>query len=244
MPSLFIRRVLRVPGRFARANYMRLRRFLPNADPIRYGGIAGPRYRKLGDRRMTWLVPDWEREDIPGYELGIMQGLQQTVRSGDRIVVVGGGMGITASAAALLAGATGAVTCYEGNLDSTADIALTALNNRVADRNAVHAVIVGEAIGVYDGPRSPTVLPPGELPECDVLQLDCEGAERIILETMTIRPRAIVVETHGFFGAPTAQIRQKLEAIGYVTADLGIAEPRFGDMCVIRDVHVLVATRA
>ncbi|MDP3315114.1 MAG: hypothetical protein Q8M47_03505, partial [Devosia sp.] len=59
-----------------------------------------------------------------------------------------------------------------------------------------------------------------------------------------IRPRAIVVETHGFFGAPTAQIRQKLEAIGYVTADLGIAEPRFGDMCVIRDVHVLVATRA
>ena len=33
MPNLFIRTVLRVPGRIARFSYMRLRRMLPKADP-------------------------------------------------------------------------------------------------------------------------------------------------------------------------------------------------------------------
>jgi hypothetical protein len=36
---------------------------------------------------------------------------------------------------------------------------------------------------------------PAELPECDVLELNCEGSEIGILRNMTIRPRAIAVET-------------------------------------------------
>jgi hypothetical protein len=48
------------------------------------------------------------------------------------------------------------------------------------------------------------VISPAELPECDILELDGEGAESLILRNMTIRPRVIAVETHGVYGAPTS----------------------------------------
>lgn len=243
MPGNPLRKLARGPMRIARLSYMRLRRLLPDADPIRYGGFPGPRYRKVGDRLMTRLVPDWERDDIPGYEIALLEGLRQTVQRGDRIVVIGGGMGITAVAAAVMAGPSGKVICYEGNLDSVRRIGITAQNNDVVERLEIRAAIVGEDIGVYKGSHSTTVVSAGELPECDILQLDCEGAERVILGAMSIRPRAVVVETHGFLGAPTAEIRHRLEETGYAVTDLGIAEPRFGDMCVIRDVHVLLGVR-
>jgi hypothetical protein len=70
------------------------------------------------------------------------------------------------------------------------------------------------------------VLPASQLPSCDVLQLDCEGAEVGILREMTIQPRVILVETHGVFGAPTNLAASVLEKRGYVVSDRGLAEPR------------------
>jgi hypothetical protein len=61
----------------------------------------------------------------------------------------------------------------------------------------VQHAVVGEAISVYgerDG-HSPRILPPGELPKTDVLEVDCEGAEIGILRNMTIRPPPIAGET-------------------------------------------------
>ena len=77
-----------------------------------------------------------------------------------------------------------------------------------------------------------------------MLELDCEGAERGIFDAMTIRPRAIVVETHGMAGSPSEGIRRQLEALGYAVTDLGVAEPRLQAYCEQRDIRVLLGTRA
>ena len=80
----------------------------------------------------------------------------------------------------------------------------------------VNHAIVGEAISVYGAPEdlSPRVVTPADLPECDVLALDCEGAEIVILRNLKFRPRAIAVESHGIYGAPSKMVRELLEQAG------------------------------
>lgn len=47
--------------------------------------------------------------DQPDYEDGLVVGLTETLRSGDRVVIVGGGIGVTAVVAALRTGRSGSV---------------------------------------------------------------------------------------------------------------------------------------
>jgi hypothetical protein len=84
------------------------------------------------------------------------------------------------------------------------------------------------------------VLAPSELPPCNVLELDCEGAEVEILRELTIQPRVILVETHGLFGAPTDLVASLLKKRGYIVSDRGLAEPREGDYCTKNDIRVLL----
>jgi len=229
--------------RLFRLLYRRLRLILPVTGPILYYGIPGPHSRRLGDQRFARYLPELPpTSDEPAYELGLMRGLEQAVRPGDRIVVVGGGMGITSAHAARLAGPTGRVVCYEGAVERIPEIELTASRNGLSERIEVRNEIVGDPISVYGGRPTEHTIRPSQLPECDVLELDCEGSERGIFAEMTIRPRAIVVETHGVYGAPTEGTRARLEALGYTVTDLGIAEPRFPEMCVRNDIRALLAT--
>jgi Methyltransferase FkbM domain len=85
---------------------------------------------------------------------------------------------------------------------------------------------------------------PDELPPCDVLELDCEGSEVGILRDMLIEPRIVAVETHGFLGAPTGDVRNVLENRGYQVSDLGFAEPRLETECAKRDIRVLVGKKS
>jgi hypothetical protein len=87
------------------------------------------------------------------------------------------------------------------------------------------------------------VLPPSQLPPCDVLQLDCEGAEVEILRELTIQPRLILVETHGLYGAPTDVVASLLENCGYIVSDRGVAEPSQAALCAEKDVRVLLGIK-
>lgn len=40
------------------------------------------------------------------------------------------------------------------------------------------------------------MYPPQKIPACDVLELDCEGAEIEIIESINFTPRALIVELH------------------------------------------------
>jgi hypothetical protein len=217
-----------------------VRAVLPKGSPILYAGIPIG-YRKVGDQLLSKLYNSSYVDDAPGYEQALVTALKANVRRGDEVVVVGGGLGVTCVVAAQ-ATETGNVKCFEGNLDGVNAVRRVALLNGVAERVTASHAVVGEAIGVYGDAVATTTVQPSELPYCDFLELDCEGSEVGILRDMTIRPRAIAVETHGFLGAPTAAVRQMLESRGYSVKDLGWAEPRYLSVCVASDVRVLVGT--
>ena len=107
----------------------------------------------------------------------------------------------------------------------------------------IHHAVVGKLIATFGGCVASDlgpVLPPSQLPPCDVLQLDCEGAEVGILREMMIQPRVILVETHGLLGAPTHLVASLLKKHGYVVADRGVAEPSMAEYCTKYDIRVLI----
>jgi hypothetical protein len=238
----FDRRLRRALGAF----YQRaIRPTLPLRGHVRYGGIIVAD-RRLGD---AWAPRHWTPDhtaDMADYESALMSGLSRATRAGDNVIVVGGGLGVTATHAASLVGPSGHVICYEGSPLLSESVGKTAALNGLAERVKVECAIVGAAIGVYRnrGEKLPPVLPAAELPACDVLELDCEGAEITILRDMRISPRVALVETHGMLGTPSREVRATLQARGYVVTDLGIAEPDLGQFCEANDVRVLLGERS
>ena len=212
------------------------------ADHRANAGIPIGISKKLGDdaMRSRLFMP---LEDQPGYEFALVEALKENAKAGDTVVVVGGGLGVTAVTAALAVTGTGSVKCFEGDLHGVKAVNRAAVANGVADHLSVVHAVVSEALGVYGNDVSTTIVRPAELPNCDVLELDCEGAEIGILRDMVIDPRVIAVETHGFMGAPTADVRGLLEARGYSVVDLGWAEPRVMSECVKNDIRVLVGIK-
>lgn len=226
----------------AYAHRNHLRPYLPRTAPVLHAGCPSMLDYRLFDRVLPVAFRPAEIVDVPDYEEQLVNALRKVVKPGHRVVVVGGGWGTTAVVAAKMAGPHGHVWCFEASAEQLPMIRETFRRNGV-NVDLQHAA-VGEAIGVYgSGVGVAEVVSPESLPECDVLELDCEGAERIILEQMSIRPAVIAVETHGVFGASTADINRTLERLGYDVTDLGVAEPRMADHHRNLDVHVLLAVR-
>lgn len=237
------RRVLRNGKRIAGDLYRdNIRPLMPRTGPVRYAGELTMHDWRLFDRMLPANFRPWVVNDMPDYEEALVAGLRAHVKPGHTVVVVGGGEGSTAVVAKRLAGAEGKVILFEAAASQLPIIAGTAARNAL-ELDVRHGA-VGEAIGVYGGENdSSPVVAPEDLPECDVLELDCEGAERIIFDRMTIRPPVVIVETHGIYGAPTEGSRAQLEALGYEVADMGWAEPRVADECREHDVRVLIGRR-
>jgi hypothetical protein len=152
-------------------------------------------------------------------------------------------MGVTTVYAARAAGPKGHVTVYEASEDRFFDLKKAIDFNDVdCHVETVHG-LVGSEVKVY-GESTGQRIRPSNLPDCDVLELDCEGAEQQILSNLGIRPRNILVETHGFRGSPTTEVERLLTDFGYAVTDLGVAEPRVKSLCMERDIHVLLAERS
>jgi hypothetical protein len=213
------------------------------AGPVHFAGIPTCHDRKWFDR----AVPESWREgfiaDLPEYESGLVGALREHVRPGDRVVVVGGGAGVTAAVAALQAGDAGRVICFEGAREEVEQVRRTAERNRLDGRLTVHHAVVARSIAVYGTEPDRPALPPTDLPDCDLLELDCEGAEIDILQELIITPHTILVETHGDYGAPTSLVSSLLESRGYRVSERGVAESRFREYCERHDIRVLVGTR-
>jgi hypothetical protein len=222
-----------------------IRRLLPTIAEVKYGGISISRERKFGDAALPDFLIPHPLEDIADYEQTLIDVLRSQVRIGDRVIIVGGGEGVTAVVAAEAVGETGSVVCFEGNSWNVRKVKAAAARNKMSNRLKVEHAVVGEAIAVYGMPEqhSTHVVSPAELPECDVLELDCEGAELLILRDLQIRPRVIAVETHGVYGAPSRMVKELLEKLAYTVEDWGLAEPRVSEECESGDIRILVGKR-
>lgn len=150
----------------------------------------------------------------PTYEDGIITHLKDAVVKDDTVVIVGGGFGVSAVHAALLA-PRGNVVVFEPSTEMASIIGETTQLNEVSER----VDVVRKGVGVVNSARgsSPSheVVDTSELPECDVLSLDCEGAESEILRDMEMAPRTVIVEAHEKFDSPPAEVEELLREEGY-----------------------------
>lgn len=203
---------------------------------VTYNGVP-VRASRVGDS----IVP-WQETDVDDYEGALLRGIQDHARQDDTVVVVGGGQGVSTVVAANQVEPDGTVVTYEGAVEAVDDILDTLRLNDVRERVTLERATVGEEISLWGDREDGEIVPPDELPDCDVLVLDCEGAEVTILEEMEIRPRALVVETHGMYDAPKSKVEDRIERLGYDVRDYGVAEERVADFCAENDIYVLTAT--
>lgn len=180
------------------------------------------------------------------YESALVAGLREWAEVGDDVVIVGGGWGVTAVVAANQVGPEGHVDVYEGSKEFADRIHETLELNDVQDRVTVHHAIVGEERRIRGRKESADRLSPSGLPACDILELDCEGTEREIVQALEKReslPETILVETHGNLGAPPDEIADLLESLGYRVLGREIAESQLREACLRNDIYVLTASR-
>jgi hypothetical protein len=148
----------------------------------------------------------------PEYKEGTIGPLRERLRPDDHVVTVGGGFGVSATVAARYGGH---VDVFEAAEQLVRAVRETAHHNRVRDAMTVHHAIVAEPIDVYGYLGDAERVGPAALPECDVLELDCEGAEAAILDGLDQRPRVIIVECHPEFDVDPYRVRSQLQSWGY-----------------------------
>jgi precorrin-6B methylase 2 len=182
-----------------------IRNYLPKKLAV-YNTVAIRRPRLLD-------ITDTNQE----YKPILVEPLRELCQNGDKIINIGGGWGVSTVVAARQCGPAGEVICYEGSRTYAERIKETADLNRVSDRIHVENAIVGEGIDVW-GDEGDNVVP-ASLPECDVIVMDCEGAERSILQGLDDeqRPRLFIIESRQFQGVDPENVEQLLTKWGYQT---------------------------
>jgi hypothetical protein len=221
------------------------RRLMRAHRSVHWSGVCVHEDRTL-DR---WMLPGLPLDrlfDIPDYEEALVDALRRLVRTGDRVVVIGGGFGVTTVVAAQAAGTAGRVRSYDSSAARLSWLIETRALNRkrgpMAPIDVIHAH-VALALPTTADVAGAELVQPEALPQCDVLEMDCEGGELDILRHMVIRPRVLIVETHGVFGASTQDVRQVMEALGYTILSVRLAEERMRTRHEEQDVRVITSVR-
>lgn len=227
--------VLRRSISFMYNSYLRPR--MPRTK-LKYNGVTVCAGRWFDDV-VPWDVPIHPHPEA--YEVGLCSGIRKHVVAGQTVVLVGGGWGVSSVVAGRNVGSSGQVVTYEGSRQYAQRVRETVKINGVCDRVSVQNKVVSEAFELKQGSSSDTI-DPQSLPACDVLVLDCEGAELSILEELENRPPTVIVETHGRLGSPEDAVRSLLDDQGYTVVSQSLAE--IGELQPLMErngVYVLVA---
>jgi predicted RNA methylase len=201
-----------------------LRERLPMKIAV-YNGIPARRVRLLDDTDVMY-----------DYEARLLSALKQYISANDTVVDIGGGFGVAAVTAANQTGPDGQVITYEASADHVDIIRETALMNQVEDRIEVRNVIVGTGVDIWGDTADTTVMDPSRLPSCDVLVMDCEGAEGDILANLRIEPQTVVVEVHPHLGSSVDRIERIFDDLQYRVLS---RDREVGDT----EIYIVVATR-
>lgn len=162
------------------------------------------------------------------YEGALVESIRGNVKPGDDVVVIGGGRGVTTVVSAERVRKDGTVTTYEGAKERVLVCEETVTLNNVDDICTVNASIVGAKEKISGKPIGEYVTPVSSLPSCDVLEMDCEGAETTILRDLEIRPQTIIVETHGVSNPRDNQVADLLAERGYEVQEIGLENEEAG----------------
>jgi hypothetical protein len=151
---------------------------------------------EIKHRVLDDIVPWNTPSNIPNFKQPNVEQIQSNYKKGDRIIVIGGGNGVSAVHSANIVGIDGEVMIYEGDEERGRDLERTLKHNGVFDICNINHSIVGHAHHI-ESPGSANVVQPSDLPPCDALEMDCEGAEFEILKNIAPPlPDKIIVELH------------------------------------------------
>jgi len=191
--------------------------------------------RKIGV--MNGVAVRWPRlfdidDHTPDWKAGTVGAVRKSVTPGDTVVEIGGGFGVcTVWAAREAKGSdtSGEIITFEAAANRVRVIQETIKLNQVSSTASVQHAIVGESVDVFGEMKGANKISPVDIPECDVLIMDCEGAEHGILtdirDRTEHRPDRIVVETHGFAGSSTNKIKNILNELQYSIKNTVLASP-------------------
>jgi len=174
-------------------------------DGIEYGFIRLAIPRKSFD----FLFPRYDLNLKK--ELGLRLAHTFLTKKNDRVLIIGGGNGLSTVTAARIVGDRGSVTVFDGLTGEDNETFGVSRILSTAKLNKVDNIVTANWAFVTDKPvledydlyknekTNPPLIHPTSLPECDVLEMDANGAELEILEHMTIRPRVIIFELEAPF---------------------------------------------
>jgi hypothetical protein len=213
-----------------------LRPYLPDTN-LRYNSVVVP-----GGKLLDEIMPFTEGSR-PYYESAIVKHLRNVVQPTDRVLIVGGGWGVTAVIAARQLDRDGEVIVYEASKKYYEIIKQTVKINDVHSTVKFNHSIVGHKVKLKSREENANTIEPQNLPNCNVIELDCEGSEGYIIDNMNIRPRNIIVETHGHRNSPTQSISQKVKNKKYRVLGSEVASIDRFEHCKENDIKVLAAQR-
>jgi precorrin-6B methylase 2 len=187
--------------------------------------LSGKYEKRMFDSVVPWRTPydDKRWGTFDKHEQELIEAIGENVNVGDKVVVVGGGYGGTTIYAAHKSGPQGEVIAYEGSTKRAESIEESIKVNQLPNAT-VENKIVGSAVHVADPEFNGPKIPVTELPSCDVLEIDAEGAESYIIENLNISPEIIIVETHGCYGAPEKNVKSLLIEQGYKIINLDVLD--------------------
>jgi hypothetical protein len=171
---------------------------------------------------------------FPEHEAELISAIRNYVKTGEKALVIGGGSGASTVVVAHQVGNTGSVVSYEGNRNSVARVKETINLNKVNDRVQVHHTIVEKPVYLLGDIGNPPTLAAKDIPDCDALVMDCEGAELPILQNIKIRPRLIIVEAHPLINSPKEEVIKLLDKLGY---DIISSDARGESLDVLSAIH-------
>lgn len=190
----------RLHSRYNALYHFELRGRLPTRyETVTLNGVECLVEYSLLDRFVPFYKPPWPATDEPAYEATEVDAVQSYCSTGDRVVVIGGGLGVTAIVAAHMVGPEGTVDVYEPSGEAYDRIRANVAHNGLEGVIDVHHASVTAETNpsfTYRDNVTPRVVAPGDLPDADIYEMDCEGAEVPILEGLTVRPDVLLIETH------------------------------------------------
>lgn len=135
--------------------------------------------------------------------------------NGDTVVVIGGGYGISSTTAAKKVGKGGKVLIYEGTEEVVEDLNTTLHINNVANQCHIEHAIVGDTANLKGAKGKARKVHPSDIPSCDLIEMDCEGAEIDLIPNLPTNISTIIVETHPSKGANTVEVEKLLNSQGW-----------------------------
>jgi threonine dehydrogenase-like Zn-dependent dehydrogenase len=174
-------------------------------------------YNEIPVRNLRLLS---KNDEYPQYESATCDFITTAAETGQTVVVIGSGLGVSTVKAANRVGSSGRVYSFEASKHRYEIASETVKINSVQDIVQLKHAIVGVANDVFKGDGgAQDIIIDSYLEECDILEMDCEGAELDILRSMDARPRTVIVETHGNKNSSTTEVTNLLIEYGYEIVD-------------------------